>query len=290
MIQQGKDKYKERLMQMWKLCFPDDANTFIDFYFNKVYKNDEVLVYIENHQPVASLQMIPYRIKTETGIAWAGYISGAMTHPDFQKKGYMGKLLKAAFDAMQAKGYGYTFLIPQENWLFDFYAKYGYSPAFPRQIATVIANEVKQSSMPLLTHISLDCFTSFAMTVPEFASIYTTYSHFLSAMPCVVLKTESQFDLILQNFFNEKGVLFANDYGIAFTFEDNNDIILKEFFYRDENTKQEFLQSIDSYYSREKMVIFEKTNAASSSYKGMIKRLNETKEPITDIYLSMMLD
>ena len=126
MIRPGINEDKETLMQMWNLCFPQDSERFIRFYFENIYVNDETLVYVENNQPVASLQIIPYQIKTVDNLLWGGYISGAMTHPNFRKKGYMDKLLRASFDEMIKKNYDYAFLIPQEKWLINMYTKYGF--------------------------------------------------------------------------------------------------------------------------------------------------------------------
>jgi len=126
MIRYGKETDKETLKQLWKFCFPEDSERFINFYFTYVYKNVETLVFIENDLPIASLQMISYKIKKVREILKAGYISGAMTHPDYRKKGYMAKLLQASFDEMIKKGYDYVFLIPQEAELIQMYEKYGF--------------------------------------------------------------------------------------------------------------------------------------------------------------------
>jgi len=126
MIRHGKDTDKEILKSIWKYCFPQDSARFINFYFDRVYVNDETLVYEENGLPVASMQIIPYLIETGKNILHGGYISGAMTHPDFRKKGYMNKLLLSSFDEMVGKNYDYAFLIPQEKGLIDMYAKYGF--------------------------------------------------------------------------------------------------------------------------------------------------------------------
>ena len=126
MIRQGQDTDKKTLMELWKLCFPQDSERFIRFYFDKVYENDETLVYIEDGQPVASLQMIPYQIKSGDNLSWGGYISGAMTHPDYRKNGFMAKLLNTSFEEMIKKGFDYTFLIPQGKWLIQVYEKYGF--------------------------------------------------------------------------------------------------------------------------------------------------------------------
>ena len=131
MIRQGQDADKNSLMQLWKLCFPKESERFIKFYFDKVYENDETLVYIENCRPVASLQMIPYKIKAGNNLFLGGYIFGAMTHPDFRNKGHMAQLLNASFEEMIKKGYDYTFLIPQEKKLIGMYEKYGFKLCKP---------------------------------------------------------------------------------------------------------------------------------------------------------------
>jgi len=131
MIRPGQDTDKETLISLWKLCFPRDSERFINFYFNNVYANDETFVYVEDILPVASLQIIPYQIKTSNDLYKGGYISGAMTHPDHRKKGFMSELLNFSFDEMMKKGFDYTFLIPQEKWLIPVYEKYGYKLCEP---------------------------------------------------------------------------------------------------------------------------------------------------------------
>ena len=118
------------LMQMWKLCFLN-TDKFDQLYFNKVYKPDETIILFTEETIIASLQMIPYRIKNGGNFLQGGYISGAMTHPDYRKKGYMDKLLQVSFDEMIKKDYDYAFLIPQEEGLIDMYAKYGFRPCEP---------------------------------------------------------------------------------------------------------------------------------------------------------------
>jgi predicted acetyltransferase len=95
-------------------------------YFEKVYADDEILVYVLNDCPVASLQMIPYQIKITNNLYRGGYISGAMTHPNHRKKGYMDKLMQTSFDEMLKNNYDYAFLIPQNRGLVEMYAKYGF--------------------------------------------------------------------------------------------------------------------------------------------------------------------
>ncbi|GHT01654.1 hypothetical protein FACS189421_14300 [Bacteroidia bacterium] len=131
MIQFGEDKYKAALKTLWKCCFPEDDDEYIAFYFDEIYKNDESLIYLEDEKPVAFLQMIPWRK--------GGYLSGVMTHPEYQNSGISSRLILKSFDEMREKGYDYTFLIPQENRLTKFYEKFGYVSAYP-EYQTVLRN------------------------------------------------------------------------------------------------------------------------------------------------------
>jgi GNAT superfamily N-acetyltransferase len=269
MIQLGADKHKETLKEMWKRCFPNDTDSFIRYYFDEVYKNEETLIYIENEKPVASLQMIPYRLKIGSEISLAGYISGAMTHPDFQKQGYMTKLLNASFEVMKERGYDYTFLIPQEEWLFGYYERFGYS--------------LTSGFSPQEKEVAGACELTAPLGSEEWS--YEIYSQFLSSKTNAVLKSASQFENILWDFFDERGVLITNKDGIAFVMRQKGQIVLKEFFYRDEEVKEELLGIIRDYYARPEATI---TPPAES--KGMIKPLNDSKKTINGIYFGMMLD
>ena len=126
MIRYGLAKDKDTLMRLWKYCFPKDSERFVRFYFDNVYANKETLLFEENETIVSSLQIIPYQIKTSDNLYRAGYISGAMTHPDYREKGFMKKLLLAAFKEMIKKKFDFSFLIPQEKGLIKMYEKFGY--------------------------------------------------------------------------------------------------------------------------------------------------------------------
>lgn len=290
----GKDSYKPILKEMWKICFPDDSDTFIDFYFEGVYKNEETLVYLENDVPVASLQMLPYAIKVGKVIQLSGYISGAMTHPDFRGRGYMEQLMKASFSVMQEKGFTSSFLIPQEKSLFDYYAQWGYEKAFPEQASMQIdpSNCIfkynDETDSIILRDKNVCVFTQYEEV--DVDDLYSTYYRFLMEKENVVLKNKEQLRQILWDLFNDQGVLFANDWGLAFVMPQKGEVIIKEFFYYDEEIRCEFLQNIAEYFPCKKLILQEINSLAIGQLKGMIKGLNESNPLIKDIYMSMMLD
>ena len=272
MLVYSSEIYKTRLMYLWKQCFPQVTNLFTQFYFDEIYKNNETLVYLEEDQPVAALQMIPYTVQTGAAIHSAGYLSGIMTHPKYRNKGYMAQLLYKSFDEMVKKGYDYTFLIPQDQWLQELYAKYDFQSVTSLQSTPYGMQDVSGILYPVTYHLyTASCH------------LYPIYSRLLREKGQVVLKTERQFQQILLDFFDEKGVLFANEQGMAFTLKESEKILLKEFFYPNEAVRAAFLREIHRYYGMNTM-------EGPDEAKGMIKRLNPLAEEITGLYLGMMLD
>ena len=288
-IQSGEDKYKETLMSMWKLCFPADTDEFICFYFDKVYKNDETLLLFEDNSLVASLQMIPYPVKTGHNIHLGGYISGAMTHPDFRKKGYMEKLLNVSFSEMQKKGYHFTFLIPQQDWLFQYYSKFGYEKAFPSFIDTIASVPTEKTDSIYLRDKEVQTYQS--IDEIDLNDFYIIYSRFLTDKQNAILKTKKQLENILSEVFSDNGFLLANDWGFAFIFVREDKIVIKEFYCHDEEIKQIFLLFIGKIHPDKEIIIQNNPDAHFLRYKGMIKNLTDSDNPLPkDIYLSMMLD
>ncbi|MDR2011173.1 MAG: GNAT family N-acetyltransferase [Bacteroidales bacterium] len=115
--------------RMWKTCF-NDPDEFLDIYFHEKYKNENTLLWIEDGQVVASIQILPY-IFTFCNIEIpVGYISGACTLPEYRNRGYMSKLLLASFDVMRQRNIPLSVLIPAEDWLYGYYAGYGYERVF----------------------------------------------------------------------------------------------------------------------------------------------------------------
>jgi len=197
MIIHSTEALKPKLKEMWKLCF-GDSDEFIRFYFDKIYQDDNTLVLLpEDGLPAASLQILPYQIKIRNCKYDAGYISGAMTHPAYRRKRYMTQLLNVAFDEMRKQAFTFSFLIPQEDWLFDFYAQYGYEKAFPKSTQMIFPEE------NIIDWKQAEIYRDFKnLPVNE---VYHLYNTFLNQKENVVLKTQKQFELALEDLFIENG-------------------------------------------------------------------------------------
>jgi len=129
MIRFADNDTMQLVRDMWKVCF-NDSDAFIELYFSRKYRNRNTLVYFEEGQAVASLQILPYDVRFYGKVIPCGYISGACTLPDFRGRGYMKHLLMESFRVMQDRQIALSLLIPAEDWLYGFYAKCGYQRTF----------------------------------------------------------------------------------------------------------------------------------------------------------------
>ena len=121
---------REEVERLWKTCF-HDTDEFIRFYFDRKYRDENTLVARdEKGQAVAVLQMLPYPMTFGQEVVNVSYISGACTLPEARSRGIMRELLGEAFRRMKQRGLAFSILIPQEDWLYDYYARVGYSPVF----------------------------------------------------------------------------------------------------------------------------------------------------------------
>ena len=129
MIQYADIHTRAQVRQLWKTVF-GDSDAYMDIYFREKYRDERTLVYLEDENVVASLQMLPYNFTfcdTEIPIT---YFSGLCTLPQARKKGYMAALIRRAFAEMAMRHIPLALLVPQETWLLNFYKKYGFAQTF----------------------------------------------------------------------------------------------------------------------------------------------------------------
>jgi GNAT superfamily N-acetyltransferase len=289
MIQYARKEHRSALMKMWKLCF-EDTDDFIRFYFNVVFRDNETLILTnkKNKEPIASLQMIPYQLKTGTKTYAAAYISGAMTHPDYRRKGLMNELLHVAFEELRKKNIPLSFLIPQEKWLFGFYERFGYHAAFPFSIENVEL----LSGDALSTSGNISVFSSPGQWMKD---LYPAYYQFLSVHENVILKSEQQFCNFLEDLFIDRGKVFVagGNEGIAFAVPYKTGVIVKEYFYKSKEINFSLLSAVKETFNASGIKCLNRVYQPDSRLYGMIKiidtRFFSEKLP-SDIYISMMLD
>ncbi|NDW08091.1 GNAT family N-acetyltransferase [Dysgonomonas sp. 520] len=131
MIQFSNNRIEPMLRDMWKTCF-EDTDEYTELIFTKKYKHENTLVYMENAVAVAVLHMYPYVFSYYDRQVPVYYFAGLSTLPEYRKRGYMELLIAESFKVMQDRKIPLSILIPAEDWLYGFYAKYGYEKIFDK--------------------------------------------------------------------------------------------------------------------------------------------------------------
>lgn len=192
------DNKRQKVTSLWKTCF-GDTDEFIQFYFDSKYSDENALLYEENGQPVAALQMLPYPMTWAGSTLRASYISGACTLPEARNKGLMSRMLTEAFHTMYSRQLDLTFLIPAEPWLYGYYQKTGYAPVFGHTLKTFIPPQ------PATTVATINIPATYSDTLAN--GCYPYFDRKMQKRDSCIQHPRNDFSTILQELYASGGRL-----------------------------------------------------------------------------------
>ncbi len=131
-----------QLRTIWHRCF-GDTDAYMDLFFTSRYVPHNAAVALEDNKAVAMLFLLPCRIAAGAAAIKADYLYAAATHPDYQGRGIMSKLMGFAAEQVRLRGSAAIALAPASRSLFSFYAKLGYKAAFRRKKVVFSREELK---------------------------------------------------------------------------------------------------------------------------------------------------
>lgn len=238
---------KQQVIDLWRASF-DDSEAFISLFFDRVYKEDNVLTIEKDDKIVSALQMLPYTMTyygTEISVC---YIYAACTSPSERGQGLMRQLMQEAFGEMKRRDFALTVIIPADPWLFDYYRDLGYTEAFDYSEDTYIRpTEVVWE--PEITVVPPE--------VPLVDTLYAFFDRKLRERTCCLLHTKDNFITLLRDIQLSGGqVLTAlnnqeQPVGMVFLYppdekdlrsEESGSVYIKEILYDDERIKNLLLQ------------------------------------------------
>ncbi|MBQ8673871.1 MAG: GNAT family N-acetyltransferase [Bacteroides sp.] len=126
------EKRKEDIKRLWQLCF-HDSEAFMELYFRRCYREGNTLSTEAGGHTIAAMQLLDYPMTFCGREMVSRYLSGLCTHPDAQGQGVMSRLIGQALRLMREQETTIATLIPAEPWLFDYYARFGFSTVFGKQ-------------------------------------------------------------------------------------------------------------------------------------------------------------
>jgi len=135
MISYGKAEYIAELKIMWHTIF-GDTESYLNSFFDKVYKDENTLVDIEDGNVVSVLFMIPYKFKVNGQENKIVYLYALATDPAYRGRKIMSKLIEKSLDISTKRGYALSVLIPADDSLFEYYRQFGFEEYFDRIMIT----------------------------------------------------------------------------------------------------------------------------------------------------------
>ena len=134
---------------LWKQCF-GDSDAYLDLFFSKLGGDDTTFLYNAGGKAVGHLQLLDVAFASRAHLYPANYVFAACTHPDYRGRGVMKELLHEALRKGRERGDICSFIIPAEEWLYDYYARVaGY--------AEIIGGSRTQDERVALDEENLEC-------------------------------------------------------------------------------------------------------------------------------------
>jgi predicted acetyltransferase len=180
---------KEQVIDLWKASF-GDSEEFTQFYFERVYKEENVLTLCENGRVISALQMRPYEMNYYGTILPVAYVCDVCTLPSERGKGWVSRLMRQALEVMRERGYALTTLIPATEGLFNLYERFGYAKAFDHS-SEVHFSEDEPPEPPFYRIVPG------RQLPPE--TVFAYYDRKQRERPCAILHSARDWEILLQD-------------------------------------------------------------------------------------------
>lgn len=188
---------KDTVRDIWTKCF-DDTREWMDMFFSKIYRDDEAHTLEVDGRTVSSLMMRPYTMDFHNTSLPTSYIYGAATLQPWRDKGCMTQLITQSLRKGYDAGDVLCTLIPNNEPLFKYYERMGFSPVF---------------------YINLERYTSAHVFSPEGSytriddvdsdEVYELFDRLMSERPCAIHHSRQQWSEIVADNAVDGGAIVA---------------------------------------------------------------------------------
>lgn len=110
---------KSGTRHLWETIFPQDSQSFNDFYYTEKIKSNRIMVRREDGQIVSMLHLNPYRVMAKNQIWRCDYIVGVGTLASKRHRGHMRAMLTDALADMYGEGRQFCFLMPADPAIYE---------------------------------------------------------------------------------------------------------------------------------------------------------------------------
>lgn len=131
------DSMTGRLKHIWQVCF-GDSREYIDFYFQRRFRPEEMLVCLAEGQPVSMLSLLPAQLCYQGRRQPIRYVYAVATLPEYRGRGCARLLLEEASRRLQVP----LALVPASGSLGEYYGRLGFRNAFAIDEITITPEEI----------------------------------------------------------------------------------------------------------------------------------------------------
>lgn len=127
-IQPADAAWTRKIRSLWEQQFQEETAESTQFYFERLYREENCLLLISEEELICMLQLRPMTIVLDGKDVRVPFIVGVATNPEYEGCGYMGMLLRYALKTVQGKA---PFVLLQAyNW--DLYKSFGFIEQYQR--------------------------------------------------------------------------------------------------------------------------------------------------------------
>lgn len=119
-----KEKYKTRTL--YEENFDDGKDYFIDYYYDKIIKRNEIIAILDGDIVVSMIHLNPYNYQIFDKINTVHYLVAIATKVGYRNKGYMSELFNAALFYLNDLHEPFCYLLPEDQKLEEYYKKFGF--------------------------------------------------------------------------------------------------------------------------------------------------------------------
>lgn len=103
---------KGETKHLWHMCFPEDSESFIEYYYKEKTKDNEILVKKDNGLLISMVQYNPYAVKLRGRLWKLDYLVGVATEESRRREGHFRDVFVKMLHDEEAAGKPITYLVP----------------------------------------------------------------------------------------------------------------------------------------------------------------------------------
>lgn len=103
---------KDETKHLWHMCFPEDSESFIEYYYKEKTKDNEILVKKDNGLLISMVQYNPYAVKLRERLWKLDYLVGVATEESRRREGHFRDAFVKMLHDEEAAGKPITYLVP----------------------------------------------------------------------------------------------------------------------------------------------------------------------------------